>query len=274
MKTKLIFMLFFICTISVLQAQDIIITRAGDEIKAKVTEVGINDVKYKKFGNETGPNYVIAKSDIFLIKYENGESDTFRTSVNTNTSVQNTPVQNTPVQNTSVQNNRQNNNRQSRYAEPVYAENQITKEYRHRYPWLSFTLSAICPGVGQYYNGHIAKGVVMNVLHVGSISTILGVALSSGYYDSSGNFMLDNLTDNQAATIGIACLIGIGNSIWSMIDAPVSAAVMNRRNQMLSWDLGDKKKLSITPGILSANTVGKKTLYNSPAYGLSMKLNF
>ncbi|MDL2256842.1 porin family protein [Bacteroidales bacterium OttesenSCG-928-I14] len=64
---------------TVLNAQDVIVQNNGEEIKAKVTEVNIEDVKYKRFGNESGPTYTLSKSDIFMIKYENGEKDLFNT---------------------------------------------------------------------------------------------------------------------------------------------------------------------------------------------------
>jgi len=58
-----------------LHAQDIIIKENGDEIKAKVMEIGITEIKYKKAGNEEGPTYAILKSEVFLIKYANGTKD-------------------------------------------------------------------------------------------------------------------------------------------------------------------------------------------------------
>ncbi|MDR1273909.1 MAG: hypothetical protein LBK12_05100 [Odoribacteraceae bacterium] len=61
-----------------LHAQDIITLKNGDEIKAKVQEVGLADVKYKKFENLTGPTYTLMKTEIFMIKYENGEKDIFK----------------------------------------------------------------------------------------------------------------------------------------------------------------------------------------------------
>ena len=56
-------------------SQDIIIKRNGDEIKAKVLEVALTIVKYKNFDNLNGPTYEILKSEIFMIKYENGTKD-------------------------------------------------------------------------------------------------------------------------------------------------------------------------------------------------------
>jgi hypothetical protein len=58
-----------------LQAQDVIIRENGEEIQAKVVEVGTDEIKYKKFGNESGPTYTISKSELFLIKYANGTKE-------------------------------------------------------------------------------------------------------------------------------------------------------------------------------------------------------
>ena len=59
-------------------AQDVITKRNGDEINAKVTEINSSEIKYKKYGNENGPTYTIAKSEVFMIKYENGDRDVFK----------------------------------------------------------------------------------------------------------------------------------------------------------------------------------------------------
>ena len=68
-----------IILISVLNtfAQDIILTKDGQKIEAKVEEVGIETIKYKKYNNQSGAAYLILKSDIVTIMYENGEFDVF-----------------------------------------------------------------------------------------------------------------------------------------------------------------------------------------------------
>lgn len=60
-----------------LSAQDIIIKKNAEEIKAKILEIGESNVTYKKFSNPNGPSYTIPKSHIFMIKYQNGEKETF-----------------------------------------------------------------------------------------------------------------------------------------------------------------------------------------------------
>jgi len=54
---------------------DIIIMRNGDEIKAKVSEIGYDFIKYKRCDNPDGPQYTVQKSEVFMIKYPNGTKD-------------------------------------------------------------------------------------------------------------------------------------------------------------------------------------------------------
>ena len=76
MKTKIIISFFLFMGFSV-TAQDIITLKNGDDIQALVQEIGEVDVKYKKFDNPNGPNYMLKKSEIFMIKYVNGSKDVF-----------------------------------------------------------------------------------------------------------------------------------------------------------------------------------------------------
>lgn len=69
-------------------AQDIIVKKDGSIIQAKVVKVGTAEVDYKKWSNQDGPSYAIAKSDILAITYQNGESETFK-SLTTSSGVQN-----------------------------------------------------------------------------------------------------------------------------------------------------------------------------------------
>jgi hypothetical protein len=67
----------FFITIQSIAAQDIILKVSGDEIRAKVEEISTRSVRYKKWSNLSGPSYQIAASDVFMIKYENGDKDIF-----------------------------------------------------------------------------------------------------------------------------------------------------------------------------------------------------
>ncbi|MFA5781369.1 MAG: hypothetical protein WC868_03770 [Bacteroidales bacterium] len=54
---------------------DNIVLKNGEEIKAKVTEITTDEIKYKKCDNLTGPSYSIKKSEVFMIRYSNGTKD-------------------------------------------------------------------------------------------------------------------------------------------------------------------------------------------------------
>jgi hypothetical protein len=51
--------------------------RSSENIIVKVIEVGTTEVKYKKQDNLNGPMFSILKSDLLMIKYENGTTDDF-----------------------------------------------------------------------------------------------------------------------------------------------------------------------------------------------------
>ena len=58
-------------------AQDIITKQDGGTVRAKVSEVNTESVRYKKFELPDGPDYVLVASEVFMIKYENGNRDIF-----------------------------------------------------------------------------------------------------------------------------------------------------------------------------------------------------
>ena len=76
MKYILLFILF-ICSSNIIKAQDTLSMRSGENILVKVIEVGTTEVKYKKLDNLNGPIFSILKSDLLIIKYENGIKDDF-----------------------------------------------------------------------------------------------------------------------------------------------------------------------------------------------------
>lgn len=53
-------------------AQDKIYLIDNSVIEAKISEISLTDVKYKKWNNLTGPDYVMPKTEIALIVYANG----------------------------------------------------------------------------------------------------------------------------------------------------------------------------------------------------------
>lgn len=60
-----------------LRAQDMIVLRnaQAEEIAAKVLEVNETHIRYRKFSNPDGPVYTLGRSEVFFIRYENGEKE-------------------------------------------------------------------------------------------------------------------------------------------------------------------------------------------------------
>lgn len=58
-------------------SQDIITLKTGEDISAKIVEVGLTDIKYKKFDNIDGPSFTILKSDVLMTRYKNGTKDVY-----------------------------------------------------------------------------------------------------------------------------------------------------------------------------------------------------
>ena len=74
MKSILFLAAFMLLSMSA-SAQDVIVKKNGEEIRAKVEEVGEQSIRYRKFTNLTGPVYSIARGEVFVIRYESGAKD-------------------------------------------------------------------------------------------------------------------------------------------------------------------------------------------------------
>ena len=72
---RILFLAAFMLLSMAASAQDIIVKKNGEEIRAKVEEVGERSIRYRKFTNLTGPVYSISRSEVFVIRYESGAKD-------------------------------------------------------------------------------------------------------------------------------------------------------------------------------------------------------
>jgi hypothetical protein len=73
--------LLLLCALSgfAMQAQDTLYTVSGQKISAKVIEINKTEIKYKKASNPDGPVYVVDKTDVALIEYQNGSKELYGT---------------------------------------------------------------------------------------------------------------------------------------------------------------------------------------------------
>ena len=76
---RILFQAAFMLLSTTVSAQDVIVKKNGEEIRAKVEEVGEQSIRYRKFTNLTGPVYSIARGEVFVIRYESGAKDIIST---------------------------------------------------------------------------------------------------------------------------------------------------------------------------------------------------
>ncbi len=66
-----------LCCVKLSNAQDVIVMKDNKTILSKVTKVSQTEIEYKKWSDQDGPTYIINKSEVSNINYENGERDIF-----------------------------------------------------------------------------------------------------------------------------------------------------------------------------------------------------
>jgi TM2 domain-containing membrane protein YozV len=227
MKKVLIVCIIALCSVGSAFGQDILTLKSGEEIEVLVTEIDQKTVWYKKFNNLDGPLYSLPKSDIFMIKYPNGEKDVFSLATTT----------------------------------------QSMQGYNRKEPGVACILSLLLPGGGQYYNGQYAKGALMTALYAASIvGMATNTSTSYDYYDNPYYHTESN------SSLGFFVLLYIGDYLWSVIDAPISANKINKQN-LLSWNLSKNTNISLRPDIRLADTFRTGNSFYSPSYGAKLVLS-
>jgi hypothetical protein len=77
MLKKILFTITTSLTIANCFSQDVITKKSSEDIQAKIMEVTTTEIKYKKYDNPNGPTFTLLKSDVLMIRYENGSKDVF-----------------------------------------------------------------------------------------------------------------------------------------------------------------------------------------------------
>lgn len=71
---KLLLFLMILCSGNAF-AQDVIVKNDGSTVLCRIVEVNSSEVVYKKWNNLNGSNYVMNRSDVANINYENGKKE-------------------------------------------------------------------------------------------------------------------------------------------------------------------------------------------------------
>lgn len=245
---KLIALVAFFCVTFSAFSQDIITTRAGEDIDARVIEVGADHVGYRKASNPEGPVFIIPVSDVLMIRYANGEKDIF--------------------EHAGVSGRRKAPDgiapgMKYRDYKDLYVASMYRPEAGDLYSraWAGIG-SFFIPGLGQGIDGEWSRGLSF---FGGSLACNL-LAFSTAQYESGDGYTRVNFSGISA----VAFLASLGINIWSIVDAVRVAKIKNMYLQDLhgrhaAADFKVEPFVACTPAGVSDT---------QPVAGLSFRLCF
>ena len=228
------------------QAQDLITTKKGEDIQAKILEVSSNEIKYKRFSNLDGPSFIINTSEVLMIRYQNGEKDIFdeeQSPLNANGEIY--------------------EGMRYRDLKHIYDPHNYFPEIGDPYSrgWAGVA-SFFFPGLGQGLCGEWGRGACfffanMGLFYLAEVGVLAGAELDN----PNGPYMLA-----MAAMAGMVVV-----DVWNIIDAVNVAKVKNMyyqdlRKMRASVDIKMEPFFTCTP----TNAFGRF----EPAAGLALKVSF
>ena len=255
MKKFLLGVMVLMGTALVSSAQDVITTRSGEDIQAKVLEVSPILIRYKRFSNLDGPTYSIDTSQIVMIRYENGEKDIFE-SAPVNGGFNDGPVL---------------EGLRYREMKHIYDPKMYIRQFDDKYSpgWLGVA-SFIIPGLGEAIEGEWWRAIGFVAGNVG-LKYLIGQGVDI-YYSGNINGTIDETY--EISTLAKVCAIAnIGLNIWSVVDAVRIAKVKN----MYYQDLRARRGLAaldvkLEPFVASVPSPVSQGF--TPSAGLSFKITF
>lgn len=247
---KKLFLSVFLVLACVLTAwaKDIITTKDGNNIEAKILEVSKWNVKYKKFSNLNGPVFTIPTSDILIIRYDDGEQEVFNYTGPLPGYVPNTTE-------------RVVRGMKYRQYKRFYNTKNYKSQPNDRYSVGSAGFASfIIPGLGQALVDEWGRGAAFFIGNV----TLNAIMLNNISYD------FDQKQYRYSENLGYLFAAALALNIYSVLDAIHVAKVKNMYyqdlyGQMASSGLKIEPYFAFTPS--GANRM-------QPAAGLSLSLSF
>lgn len=125
-------------------------------------------------------------------------------------------------------------------------------------PFVAGVLSLLTPGLGQVYNGEFNKGILQFLIVVSGYTLTYFAFEDDVIYSQESvhngiefdtRISADIDEDNGRGAIGF--LVGFGTHIWSIVDAPLSANRINRRNESVRFSAAPLMKPNRVGAILT-----------------------
>jgi TM2 domain-containing membrane protein YozV len=154
----------------------------------------------------------------------------------------------------------------------------LNSGYSPKKPGLSWLLSFLVPGVGQFYNGDVGKGIGFVVADVVGYSVMVAGMLQTSTVTSG--YSIYGYTYETVANPNMGMILGgvaimFGTWTWAQIDAPISAVKKNRAHGYgYLLDLGKDRYLTLEPDLKTIPVMSSTTVEMKATYGVGLKLRF
>ena len=129
-------------------------------------------------------------------------------------------------------------------------------------PGLAFALSFLVVGLGQHYNGEYTKGIIQEALVLGGLVLFWTTWDDVYYYDwYYVEWYYEGEEPTTLSWIGLGAASAV--SLWSMIDAPISASRINKEQgygHLMEFNK-DKYALGLDVGLTKKGVGAKVTLH-------------
>ena len=233
-----------------MMAQDIIVTKEGKDIQAKVLEITETEIKYLDFENQEGPTYVMNKTNVVLIRYENGKNEVFSND-------------SSPAGDINKPQPYVAEGMRYRDYKKLYNPRTYTRQFGDPYnPTLAGVASFLIPGLGQGLCDEWGRGLA---IFGGEVLATAGyfVSIAASLQGSS-----DVLYPNPSVLV-IGSVLLAAYDVWNIVDAVQVAKIKN----MYYQDIRGRQtsfNLSLTPCVTYINTPEA----TAPVMGLSLNLGF
>ncbi len=261
MKKLSLLLLVLISAALSANAQDLIIRKNGQDIRAKVLEINIGSIKYRNWDNPESPVFTIPSSEVLLVRFEDGTNHITDYGLS------------------------------SAAAEGLVKPGMKYKEYKDFYRMVDYTkmpgdrysqwagglCSLLIPGLGQMVNGEVGRGFAFLGGSVGTYVTgytgLIMILLSMGETSPAGPPSEGNtaLAAGGAILISLSSLAWLGLRGWAIYDGVKVSRIKN----MYERDLRDMASLSVSlepyfSGISCLTPAGGGQI----AAGASLKIRF
>ena len=207
-------------------SQDTIRFINKEMVVAKITEINVNDIKYQRFDNLTGPQYTVSKKEISSIKFLNGQIENFETATS---SIQTSQLESKKESETTsgptkiyIHGKRLSYNNRGlgdtkllmliQNFPTAEGKSKLMKEYATMKDYKST----------QYVAGFAGLGLAL-------LSPIVGAAIASETPSNGGMFIANNRVQTVLGSLAIGVVVGVAGSVVSTV---FKAKRFKKRNEI------------------------------------------